>query len=198
MGIEYSDIPISLLRQFWFCRRIPFLIQARGLNPPRGPWVKLGTEFHAAVEHLVKRRDLSQLGFAEKYSLEIEKQVYAPQLGIHGVCDGLITTDSGHLFPIEFKMSQKQSLSNGEIVQLAAYCLAFEEMYDKKIENGFALCGKRTTSILVPITDSLRKQVHKTIHWIKQDFENGLLPDSSSNDKKCCQCEFLNFCADRL
>ena len=74
MVTEYSDLPISLLRQYCFCQRIPFLILVRGLTPPRGAWVSRGIDFHMAMNKLMKRRDLSRFGLTPPYTLESEKQ----------------------------------------------------------------------------------------------------------------------------
>ena len=198
MVTEYSDLPISLLRQYCFCQRIPFLILVRGLTPPRGAWVSRGIDFHMAMNKLMKRRDLSRFGLTPPYTLESEKNVYAPLLGIHGICDCLITDANNNLFPVELKMKEHSDVSRAEQIQLTAYGLALEEMTGQSITHGFILHGKNCKSITIPFTHSLRMAVNQTILSIKRDANIGLLPHSCSNEKKCSQCEFLNFCADRL
>ena len=112
MDTDSFSVPVSLLRQYAFCPRIPFFYLIRNLHPPFRPWVKQGLGFHEKTQMLAKRR-------------------------------------KGKTLRIEF-------------------------------------------------SEEIREKVRVITQKILTDCEEALMPSTAASDKQCSQCEYLNFCNDRL
>lgn len=193
------SVPVSLIRQYCFCCRIPFFSLTQNINPPKSGWVQKGQKTHIGVENLMKRRDLSRLGLCKPYELKQEVSLSSPQLHIHGICDGYIQTQNPiRLFPFDIKSNPYRKPSRGEIHQLCAYAMLLEESRATRIDTCFLLLGRKSDAYTVMITDQLRAQTLEIIERIIKDCELSVLPDSDANVAKCAQCEFINFCGDRL
>lgn len=72
MDTDSFSVPVSLLRQYAFCPRIPFFYLIRNLHPPFRPWVKQGLGFHEKTQMLAKRRNLSRFGLTGEFTLEAD------------------------------------------------------------------------------------------------------------------------------
>ena len=84
-----SSIPVSLLRQFCFCPRIPYFSLVRGISPSNPGWVEDGIIFHDKTKYLIKRRKFERYGIMEpkfKFSVYLKSS----NLGLHGICDAII------------------------------------------------------------------------------------------------------------
>lgn len=193
--MDSFSIPISMLRQFCFCRRIPYFILVRELQPPRGPWVQKGVDIHSYISKLLKRRDLNKLGILGKYDYKHNVRLFSQELGLHGICDSLFFTEN-ELIPAEIK-SGRFSRSDSAIVQLVAYAMVAEEQFQKHIKQGLIFYEERKTAV-IEITQNERQRVKKIVHMIMDDCIRSLMPPTSASIPQCSQCEFLNFCADRL
>ncbi len=196
MDQEAFNIPVSLLRQFFFCRRIPFLTIVRNLNPPRGKWVDLGVDFHSTVEKLLKRRDLTRLSAKPDYVLKTEVDLYSKKMHMHGSCDGVIFFGENAI-ALEIKDNDYFNVNIGTKMQLIAYAMLIEEQFKVTVDNCFILLPS-SKSIKIKKTLEDERIVFNTIADIEIDCKKGVLPKSCCNENKCTQCEFLNFCADRL
>lgn len=199
MRTESFNLPVSYLRQFCFCRRIPYFLLVFGVNPPKPRWVDDGIHCHRILAGLMKRRDLSASVGSRRYNLKQEIPLESQSLGLRGVCDGCIFSDDGeNIYPYEIKISSKNSLARGEKVQLCAYAMILEELFDKHIYFGFLFFGVKTKSFKILMTDDLRSQVLTVRDSILNDVQKGVMPDSDATEAKCSQCEFFNYCADRF
>ena len=197
MDTEFFSLPVSMLRQFGFCRRIPFFITLKNLNPPRGQWVNLGISMHESVERLMKRRDLSRLGINLDYQLRLEVSLSDQELGLHGVCDAVLESND-KVIPIEIKTGTTADVSLSEQIQTAAYAMLLEKAHGTSIDYGFVLTNLGRSQHVICIDEQLRTKVISTRDCIRQDICLGLMPPTSATKAKCCQCEFSNFCADRF
>lgn len=72
MDTDSFSVPVSLLRQYAFCPRIPFFYLIRNLHPPFRSWVKQGLGFHEKTQMLAKRRNLSRFGLTGEFTLEAD------------------------------------------------------------------------------------------------------------------------------
>lgn len=61
-----ESLPVSYIRQFCFCPRIPFLSVFLEIKPPPPLWVKDGVDFHEKAAMLQKRRKLSKFNLSGK------------------------------------------------------------------------------------------------------------------------------------
>ncbi len=95
-------------------------------------------------------------------------------------------------------MAEKEEIRRAHVLQLSAYALALEEKYCKSIKQGFLVLGKKRKVFEIRIDDQKREDVKKCLEHIKASLVAGLLPESCASERQCCQCEYLNFCADRF
>ena len=61
-----ESLPVSYIRQFCFCPRIPFLSVFLEIKPPSPLWVQDGVDFHEKAAMLQKRRKLSKFNLSGK------------------------------------------------------------------------------------------------------------------------------------
>lgn len=198
MDMDSSSIPISLLRQAVFCRRIPFFHLAMGIDSVCAPrWVSQGVDFHEKVTMLSKRRNLSRFGIKEQYEIVPNVQLRSERLNLHGICDAVLKLGSGEVVPLEFKLQETVKYSRGAAVQLAAYAMLAEECFKTKVRCGYILFGHRGKVLPIKVDDELRHDVSKLSKQIRKDSEGCRLPDTCASEQQCAQCEYQNFCADR-
>lgn len=118
--MELFNIPVSLLRQYLFCQRIPYFMLVKELSVRGGPWLKQGLSFHEKAAMLTKRRNLVHYGLpAAEFRFAADIKLYDEALGLHGICDGAVFAENGAVFPLEFKMTETPP-AVGAKVQLAA------------------------------------------------------------------------------
>ncbi len=197
--MELFSLPVSYLRQFCFCRRIPYFQIVLGINPPKSGWVSNGIRCHADIEKLMKRRSLSRFVGEEEYLLEQEVSLASRRLRLNGICDGYISSkDKKVIVPFEIKQSSRESPGRGEKIQLCAYALLLEEMFGVEIQFGFLFFGEKSKAFNIYISPELRSQVISIRNTIEKDLTAGTMPETDATEAKCAQCEFFNFCADRF
>lgn len=197
MDLKFSSMPVSMLRQYHFCPRIPFFTMLKSIDPPRGIWVEQGINKHKKLEDLLQRRNLIRIGISEPFTMYREMHLNSQSIGLHGICDIVITTEAGELFPIEIKSGNNQPKS-GDLCQLCAYGILLEQHFHKQVDHGIILLQNGSKYISIKLTNALRQEVFITLDSIRSTLSSGLIPPSSASDSQCSQCEFLNFCGDRL
>ena len=198
MDMNQFNLPISMLRQYCFCPRIPFFYLVRQLQPIEQPWIQSGLEEHNRQKILQKRRNLSRYGIKMENDWEIHSNIelFSDKLHIHGICDAVVKCSS-KTFILEFKNSESVSDNTGARIQLAAYSMVYEDIYGVELTEGFIIYGAKAKTFKVSIDQSIRKKVIDIRDEIFASMKSGILPVSSAAEKKCSQCEFFNFCADR-
>ncbi len=190
------NIPVSMIRQFYFCRRIPYFHLLRELTVPNNAWVNQGISHHEKVQMLLKRRNLEKFGVDKTGTLHTQEKLYDDSLKLYGTCDGYIQTGDT-VIPLEFKTHESIKFIHGSELQLMAYGLLLEKRYCCKIERGFILYGSKGKLHEVIFREELREKVINTVITIENDYKNSLIPQTDASIKKCAQCEFYNFCGDR-
>ena len=198
MDTDSFSVPVSLLRQYAFCPRIPFFYLIRNLHPPFRPWVKQGLGFHEKTQMLAKRRNLSRFGLAGAFTLEADVALKSETLHLHGICDAVLTLASGQMVPLEFKMKENCNLFYGSDLQLTAYAMLLEELRGQPVPFGFLLFGSKGKTLRIEFSEEIREKVRVITQKILTDCEEALMPSTAASDKQCSQCEYLNFCNDRL
>ncbi|MFN3603241.1 MAG: hypothetical protein ACK4UJ_00880 [Leptonema sp. (in: bacteria)] len=102
--MNYEDsIPISLLKEYSFCPRIPWYLNNSYQPVKESLWMIQGSQYHAERENLLKKRLLKKF---QKQSVEIfyRVNVFSIKYKIHGILDALLKTQD-NLYPVEFKMN---------------------------------------------------------------------------------------------
>lgn len=193
-----ESLPVSYIRQFCFCPRIPFLSVFLEIKPPSPLWVQDGVDFHEKAAMLQKRRKLSKFNLSGKGVFKSNIYLKSSVYPIHGIADGIFIMEDGEIIPLEFKAQDNFVASRGHILQLTGYAILLEEKFQREVKQGFILYGKKGKSLRVEFTEERKKKVIEIAQKIISSFETGLLPDSPAASAQCGQCEFLNFCGDRF
>lgn len=152
---------------------------------------------HQRIEQLLKRRDLTKLTSGRSYRLKTEVPLYSPDAPFHGICDAVLELEDGTYIPLEIK-SGNASPHTGEIIQLCAYAVLLEQLHGGRIDIGFILYETQSKHKEILFTDAVRRKLDFCVEAIQRDAAKALVPQTSASDAQCTQCEFMNFCADRL
>jgi CRISPR-associated exonuclease Cas4 len=109
-----------------------------------------------------------------------------------------IRKESGELVPVERK-SRKVTGSGpyeGEVLQLAAYCLLVEERFGKTIKRGQLQYQNR--SLEIPFDADLRARLLRSLNSIRAAEAASDISRSHNNPAKCRSCGFRQSCPDSL
>ncbi len=191
--MSYS-LPVSLLRQYCFCPRIPYFQELLNLNPPRPAWVRQGEALHRQQEKVFRHRTLQRFNLVQARQ-EFNVFVNAAELRMHGLIDSVLITPH-EIYPLEFKLSGHKP-TRGQIIQLTAYAMAAEHHYNLACRHGFMLFEHKGKTHPITFTAEHKAQVKRIRDRILDDLEQSVLPDSSATQAQCTQCEYLNHCNDR-
>jgi len=189
-------IPINLIRQYHFCPRIVYYNLLTNIKPIYPRHVSLGDDYHKLQEKLSKNRKFKKL------KIDFEKIIYNQyfedeDLEISGIIDlALITKTS--VIPIEFKENLTKKPSYSHILQLYGYGYLLQKNYNLDFTQAFIIYDKGIKFHHINITPKIKKDFLNTLKNIKEIVNKGILPYSSATEKQCFQCEYLNFCDDRI
>ena len=190
------SVPVSLLRQYCFCPRIPFFYLVKDIKPVAKPWEKQGVIFHKRQCFLNARRRMTRFGLSDA-TMRSNQLVSSELLYLHGVCDSILFSGDSPVAIVEFKSRDVACTTPGSLIQLTAYSMILEDLYNITLRQGFFLCGERGKVHQIDITNERKEQVLLVRDSIYRDCERSLLPHSCVSEFQCGQCEFINFCADR-
>ena len=194
MSYELADtLPVSLIRQYAFCPRIPWFNLVMGWHPPSPLWTQQGVQWHERQQMLQKRRSLKPFGIpAAHYHHNV--RLYDAELGVHGIADTLMET-ADEIIPLEYKHTTRKP-TRGHILQLATYGLLAQNHFNKPARRGFILYGNRGQTLPIEITP-YQPQVENIISEIRKTLELTLIPPSPATAHQCTQCEYHTYCNDR-
>jgi len=187
------SIPINIIREWCFCPRVVYYREILNLNVVKPLWVSQGEDSHDKIEKLEKRRNYS------RYNLDTAQRHFkasfkSTRYGLHGIVDWVLETDD-EVFVVEYKINPKPN-SLGHRLQLCAYAMLAQEHYKKPCKKGFLVSDK--TSYEIDITKDLVDKVIEVTKEIRQMLTKAVKPDSAAAEHQCVQCQYLNFCNDRL
>lgn len=157
-------------------------------------WVKQGSDFHQIEKTLWNRRNLSRFNL-QKGKIHHNLSLRDNDLGLHGIVDMAIETDTA-VYGVEFKLSTRVK-KRGDQLQLSAYAMLLEKYFSKPSPFGF-LVGIKKAVHVVDIDQDKRHSVVEISNKIRKMLKCGLKPFSSAGLAQCCNCEYVNFCNDRL
>ncbi|CAC9437954.1 hypothetical protein BSPLISOX_3151 [uncultured Gammaproteobacteria bacterium] len=194
MSIMSYSLPISLIRQYCFCPRIPYFQELLKLNPKRPQWVKQGEKLHQQQQKVFKHRTLKRFNL-EHAIQTFDEFVTSDSFALHGVVDSFLN-DEENIYPIEFKLSGNKPMK-GQILQLTAYGLLLQEKYNLPCQIGFILYENKGKTHQINFDKNRIQQVVIIRDKILSDLDNSYMPDSPATPAQCTQCEYLNHCNDR-
>jgi CRISPR-associated exonuclease Cas4 len=149
--------------------------------------------------HAIKR--LAALGLAGEVIYSdggVEDEVLVSHRhGLTGKPD-YIRMDGEELIPVERKSRSASAAGayEGEILQLAAYCLLVEERFGKPVRRGQLLFENR--SLEVPFDDQLRARLLNAVAELKSAEGMADVARSHGSPARCRGCGFRQGCRDSL
>ncbi len=189
-------IPISLIRQYIFCPRIVYYNLLTNIKPIYPRQVSLGNEYHTLQDRLSKNRKFKKLNI--KYDeFVLNKYIENKDLNICGIVD-LAFLSKDEVTPIEFKFINTKKPSYSHILQLYAYGLLLSKKYEKNFNQAIISYSNNMKIFKININDKIKNDFLKVLKEIEKIVKNDILPNSSADQYKCSQCEYLNFCDDRF
>ncbi|MGF1482564.1 MAG: CRISPR-associated protein Cas4 [Cyanophyceae cyanobacterium] len=111
--------------------------------------------------------------------------------GLLGKAD-LIESDSGQLYPVEYKRGKRGEWDNDEL-QLCAQALCLEEMTGQSITTGYIYYAHSHQRQQVDISPGLRQQAIATIQAVQTLLETGEMPQAVYS-KRCKGCSLYSRC----
>ncbi len=190
----FETIPVNLIRQWYFCNRIPFYQEMLGSNVTRPIWVDQGNSYELLQRKLFKRRNLSRFHLSEgillyNYNLVSEK------LPFHGIADIIIQTKSEvHVVEVKLQLHEYHLGIQG---QLAALSLLASEVFNKPATHAFLIYGKAAKIKHLTIDSRLKEKTINIASKILTSLKTGNKPKSSAQVNQCTLCEYINYCNDR-
>ena len=188
-----ESYPISLIRQYLFCHRIPFFLESMGIKTTMPLWVKQGVKFHNKQILLQKQRTLKRFEL-EQGEIYYEYNLSSSGMRAHGKCD-IIIESLDEVVPIEIKTSEK--IYKSYILQLIGYGLLAEEKFNKPFSMGFIISGQKGKPHRIEASIELRGAFFKAWDSMVKVINGSMLPETSATALQCSQCEFINYCNDR-
>src|ERR1035437_101902 len=149
--------------------------------------------------HAVKR--LAALGLAGEviYSDNeaTDEVLVSHRHGLTGKPD-YISREGEELIPVERKSRSVSATGayEGEILQVAAYCLLVEERFGKPVRRGQLLYQNR--SVEIPFDDELRVRLLDALAELKSADVMSDVPRSHNSPAGCRGCGFRQACRDSL
>ncbi|OOE44964.1 CRISPR-associated protein Cas4 [Salinivibrio kushneri] len=186
-------IPISYLRQYLFCPRIPWYKAVMRFEPPEQGWVTQGKRWHESQNPRHRRRLCKHIPEPREHI--VNAHVQALSLGIHGYIDELIFNEEKCVV-VEYKVD-KGKPTDAQKVQLYAYMLAAEQTYQRQVVAGVLLKGSANKQYTITLDDKIKNKCLTTLHAVRQTLSSHRMPHSSATESKCAQCEYLRYCNDR-
>ncbi|GET36597.1 CRISPR-associated protein Cas4 [Microseira wollei] len=104
----------------------------------------------------------------------------------------LIESDSGQIYPVEYKRGSKGEWDNDEM-QVVAQALCLEEMTGRTITQGYVYYAASHQRQLVEINRELREEAIATIQAVQTLLQTGTIPQPIYT-KRCQGCSLYSQC----
>lgn len=187
------DLVVTDLKQWSYCRRIPFY---RYVQPVvHRPTFKMeqGHATERVVAALERRRKLKEYDLASG-ERRFGVWLRSAALGLSGKLDLLVVTPDA-CFPVDFKDTEGGVRRNHRM-QLAAYALLVEEAYEREVPCTFVYLTPTDQVVEVAVTPADRTAVLDALARMREMISRQELPEPTDVRARCTACEFQNYCAD--
>ncbi len=180
---EIDYIQISALNQYAYCPHRCWRMFCAGEFSDNQYTIE-GTSLHDRVHTLGE-------GHCEEVWQIRAIWLKSEQYKLIGKSD-LIESESGELYPVEYKRGRKGEWDNDEL-QVAAQALCLEEMSGKTITTGYIYYAQSHQRQPVEISAQLRKQVVDTISAVTSLLQTGTSPPAIYT-QRCSGCSLYSQC----
>ena len=189
------EIPASQLRQFAFCPRIPYIVLALGAQPPAPPWAAQGARWHVERIAMERRRALAAYGLADARP-HAEMPLFSQEHGLTGRPDLVLETERSVAI-VECKAG-KATVNKGLMLQMHAYSVMAEQTFGKPSVACLLVSANGRHMKKVAFPSGFPDEFMRALADMRAMLDAGNMPSSSASTGKCAQCEYLNWCGDRI
>ena len=190
---------VTDIKQFAYCPRIVAYTYCLPLLRPTTYKMDAGIQAHEEAGRRERRRTLAAYGLSQG-ERHFDIWLASDTLGLRGRLDMVIDLTVGgerELIPVEYKQSARKP-GRHFLRQLAAYGMMLEECWGGSVHRGFVYSLVRRRAEEIRITDTLRREVTKTIHAMREIVSREMMPHPPKSRRGCVNCEFRRFCNDVL
>jgi len=152
-----------------------------------------GKEDHEETRNNAHRRTFVQMGL-EKGVREFDVDLTATELNLRGKLDEVVTTDTGAIFPVEYKGTDK--VADNHRLQVIAYAMLLESVRGKPVTRGYIYLTPLRKARKLTITPEDKARVRDLLTELRQMVEGEIMPPPTAIRSRCMGCEFRRFCND--
>lgn len=193
---EVFYVTPSDVKQYFFCRRIPFLMHALGVRE-RTTWsMEEGKISHEKLRRKEERRATVAIkrrwkGWEKSFGVRLR----CAELGLAGILDVLLRRGYEYV-PLEFKEAEKPlgRVPPNHLYQLAAYAVMVERLFNTVVRRGLIYYARSDALVEVPLTVDRKRYVEKVVREIRRMVEDGRIPKPRGSRGKCEGCGFRRYC----
>lgn len=185
---------VTDLKQYIYCARVVFYERCLPDFRPRTYKMDAGHEAHEHQRKLSARRTLQKYGLIDG-ERHFDVALRSPMLGLTGVADEVIVTADPHAaYPVDYKLARQ--VSSHYRVQLAAYALMIEEIWNLEVPKGYVYLIPLRKLEAVPIGIVLRADIRTALTAMNAMVRDEKMPPPTQQRRKCINCEFRRVCND--
>jgi len=177
-------IPISALEHYLYCKRQCALIHNEGIFTDNVLTIS------GNLDH--ERVDTESCFYEHNVRKETSFPVYSSKYGITGIIDVVEFLNDGNIYPIDHKHGRK-IIWEQAAVQLCAYVLCIEEMFNVAINRGAIYHASSKKRSEINIDEKLRKKTQTAIIETRELLISGYLPQAEYGSI-CKNCSLINDC----
>jgi CRISPR-associated exonuclease Cas4 len=192
-------LDVTDIKQYACCPRLVYYHYCLPHIRPITYTMESGIQAHKQEEERETRRSLKNYGVEQGDRL-FHYALASETLGLKGKIDLVIVvpawdSQEKEAIVVEYKHSEQKAGLHFKL-QLAAYALLIEEMFQIPVRRGFLYSIPLRKAEEILITPVLRKKVRHITHEIKQLLEGEQMPEPTKAQGRCPTCEFRRFCND--
>ena len=187
------------LKQYVYCPRLIYYHHCLPQVRPVTYKMEAGIAAQDEEEVRAARRSLRIYGL-QRGEVETNVRLESDTLGLRGQVDLVIKTDDNplgetELIPVDYKLSQGK-LGPHFKLQLVAYGLLLEEVYELPVKRGFLYAIPKRRAVEVSFTPTLRTKLKQAVLEMQEIARKEWVPPPPRQRAKCEVCEFRRFCND--
>jgi CRISPR-associated exonuclease Cas4 len=185
-GEDRLTIPLSALEHYVYCKRQTALIHVERVWQDNRYTAEGSTNHHRVDDrgkHMLRGKEVWR-----------GQQIWSHKYGLYGYADCVERTESGMLYPVEYKRSLKKEFQlKAATVQLCAQALCLEEMFTLAISQAFLFDNTSKQKIPIDIDEQLREKTITIIGSVRKILEEQYLP-APVYAERCTNCSLVTLC----
>lgn len=196
---DRAVLEVSDLKQWQYCGRVVWYRFCLPDIRPVTALMKAGRESQRAEEGREERRSL------RAYGLDVGERFFdvwlrSERLGVRGRVDLVVVVpvrgaDAVEAIVVDYKDSEQKAGPHFK-VQLMAYALLLEEVWEIPVRQGFIYHIPTRRAEQVALTGGLRRKALALIEDVHRAIRSEAMPPAPSSRRQCVACEFRRFCND--